>query len=290
MTGTLRGALPVPLRRGLRSVANYAHRLMLWRTIMRQVHGIGTADRATLRRSALAALRTALGDLYGWRDPVLLGDATVDVPGVGRFALRARTDELYIVLPARERALAATMRARLSPGNVFVDAGANIGAATMLGRRLVGTQGRVIAIEMMPDTAARLRANLALNGYGDVAVVEAALAAEAGRTVTAAVQPGHAGRATLALADRLDAPRTVTVTTRTLADILADVPRIDLLKIDLEGAELDALAGAEPVLDRIAAIAFEELEGDATSAWLAARGFAVTRLDACNRLAQRREP
>jgi FkbM family methyltransferase len=284
----MREALPVPVRRALRGVANYSYRVMLWRAIMREMHGISTVDRKALRRSALAAPLTAWGDFYGWRDPVLLADATVEVTDIGRFAVRARSDELYIVLPARERALVSAMRRLLAPGGVFVDAGANIGVATVLGRRLVGAEGRVIAIEMMPDTATRLRANLALNGYGDVTVVETALASESGRTVTAAIQPGHAGRATLAHPDRLERPRTVTVTTRTLAEILADVPRIDLLKLDLEGAELDALGGAEPVLPRIAAIAFEELEGDATSAWLTARDYAVQPLDANNRLATRR--
>lgn len=288
MTNAVRHALPAPLRRGLRSIGNYAHRLLLWRTILREVQGVGANDRAVLRRSARAAPRTALGDLYGWRDPVLLADAVVDVTGVGRFAIRARTDELYIVLPARERALAATMRARLSPGSVFVDAGANIGAATVLGRRLVGAAGRVIAIEMMPDTAGRLRANLALNDYGDVTIVETALATEGGQLLTAAIQPGHAGRATLALADRLDTPRAITVTTSTLAEILSDVPQVDLLKIDVEGAEIDALVGAEPVLGRIAAVAFEELQGTGTSDWLEARGYSVTPLDANNRLAIRR--
>lgn len=290
MRDRIRDALPGPLRRGARSVANYARRLLLWRTVLREVKGVTAADRAALRGSALAAPWTARHDLYRWRDPVLLADATVDVAGIGRFAVRARTDELFIVLPARERALIAAMRRLLRPGGVFVDAGANIGATAVLARRLVGAEGRVIAVEMMPDTAARLRATLALNGYGDVELVEAALAAVAGRRVTAAVQPGHAGRATLALAGLLDAPRTVAVTTRTLADILAATPCVDLLKLDLEGAELDALAGAEPVLGRIAAIAFEELEGRATSDWLAARGYAVEPLDANNRLATRRPP
>ena len=52
--------------------------------------------------------------------------------------------------------------------------------------------------------------------------------------------------------------------------------------------EIDALTGAEPVLDRIAAIAFEELEGNGTTEWLAARGYAVEALDPHNRLALRR--
>lgn len=288
MRNAIRDALPMPARRLLRGTFTYAQRLLLWRTIAREVKGVTPADRAALRRSALAAPWTSRRALSSWRDPVLLADATVDVPGIGRFAVRAGTDELYIVLPARERALIAAMRRLLKPGSTFVDAGANIGAATVLGRRLVGAEGQVLAIEMMPDTAARLRTSLALNDYHDVTVVEAALASVSGRQVTASVQPGHAGRATLAMADKLVAPRTVTVATRTLAEIVAHLPRIDLLKIDVEGVEIDALTGAEPVLDRIAAIAFEELAGTETSGWLAAHGYAIEALDPHNRLALRR--
>lgn len=288
MSAALRQALPRPVRRLLRGAVTYPRRLLLWRTILAELRGVTPSDRAVLRRSALASPWTARHDLAGWRDPVLLADAVVEAAGIGRFAVRAGTDELYIVLPARERALIAAMRRLLKPGGIFVDAGANIGAATILGRRLVGPEGSVVAIEMMPGTAARLRGNLARNDFADVTVVEVALASVSGRQVTASIQPGHAGRATLALADTLAAARTVTVATRTLSEIAGALPRIDLLKIDVEGAEIDALTGAEPILDRIAAIAFEELAGQATSDWLRARDFVVTPLDGNNRLATRR--
>ena len=56
------------------------------------------------------------------------------------------------------------MRALVSAGDIVIDAGANIGAVSVFWRDKVGLSGSVTAVEMMPDTAKRLRHNLSLNG------------------------------------------------------------------------------------------------------------------------------
>jgi FkbM family methyltransferase len=288
LAATLRRSLPTPARRALRSVANYAHRVAIWQTILREIRGVDPAARRTLKRSALAAPVTGWGDAYRWRDPVLLRDAKVEVEGVGRFSLRARTDELFIVLPSREPAVFAALARRLGPGDVFVDAGANIGVFSVFASRLVGPHGRVVSVEMMPGTAARLRHHLALNDCANVEVVQAALDSVAGGEVTAALQPGHAGRATLALAELLDRPRVVTIGTRTLSDVLAPFERVALMKMDIEGAELRALDGAGDALAKVDAIVFEQLDDSgAIAERLRASGYRVELLDRHNYLAVR---
>jgi FkbM family methyltransferase len=279
--------LPAPARRAARGVLNYFDRIATWRAILREIHGATSEDQRWLRRSALRAPVTAWGGFYGWRNPVLLHDVDVNVPALGRFRAHARSDELYLLLPRREAAVYAAIRSLLRPGDTVVDAGANIGAFSVLAARLIGPTGRLVAIEMMPRTAARLRANLARNAVA-AEVVEAALAASSGEVVAAAIDPAKGGQATLALAHTLDRPETLSLVTRTLDDILAGVDRIALLKLDIEGAEIDALKGGAAVLGRTQAIIFEELDDSGpTAAALTRAGFAVDRLDRHNFLARR---
>jgi len=279
--------LPLPLRRVIRGVLNYFDRLTVWAAILRDVKGVARQDRRSLLLSALVSPMTAWGDFNGWRNPVLLHDVDVEVPALGRFRVHQRTDELYLVLPTRETAVYAAARALLQPGDTVVDAGANIGAFSVAAGRLVGPAGRLISIEMMPQTAKRLSDNLALNDV-TAEIIETALASKSGLTVSAALDPARAGQATLVLAHTLSRSQTVTVSTRTLDEVLIDVGDIALIKIDIEGAELDAFAGGAATLARTRAIIFEQLEGAVElSTALTRSGFTVSRLDHSNYLARR---
>ena len=60
----------------------------------------------------------SLENLLEWQDPILLADAQVDVRGVDKF-VRARCDDLWHVLPWREHAIAAELRAKLRLGLLF---------------------------------------------------------------------------------------------------------------------------------------------------------------------------
>src|SRR5262245_7171802 len=60
----------------------------------------------------------------------------------------------------------------LKPGDLVFDVGANCGYFSILGGALVGASGHVVAFEPAPTCVARLKANLAGNGFGQVSVVE----------------------------------------------------------------------------------------------------------------------
>lgn len=237
----------------------------------------------------MAGWRSSLRDLDEWRDPVLLNDAQVRVRSVGRFALRAHSDDLYHVLPAREEAVLAAIREGLKPGDTFVDAGANIGFYTVVASKLVGPAGKVVAIEMMPDTATRLREHIAINGLTNVEVIEYALSDRSGQTIAATVPDGKYGQASIAASDRSDGVRRLDVETRTLDKLFADIPgRVALMKMDLEGAEAAALRGAGQLINRIDAIIFEQLEEDLSCAdLLRGHAFQLSQLDGRNYLASR---
>src|SRR5262245_45684412 len=128
----------------------------------------------------------------------------------------------------------------LKPGDIFVDIGANAGIFTTMGAKQVGPRGRVIAIEPAPKMVDRLRANVAANGFTNVAVFEMAVGSTSGFQ-TLHLKPGSHGEYSLASGSMGGSSSEVQVAP--LADIItaAGVDRIDYLKIDIEGFEDRAL-------------------------------------------------
>ena len=285
----LKPYVPRRLWVGARRTASYMKRLLTWVAVLREVRGRSPADRAILNRSARQAVRNAMRDLDRWQDPILAADARVTVDGVGDFDLRALSDDLHHVLPSREPRIVESMRRALRPGTTFVDAGSNVGFYAILASRLVGPSGRVIAIEMMPDTAERLRLHCRLNHAANVEVVELALSDRKDGEVVATVTEGKFGQASIARPGKPGLVRKVSVRCGTLDDIMADVPGpIALLKMDLEGAELNACRGAHNVLQRTETIIYEQADA-ATDGddLLKGAGFQLAQLDGRNRVARK---
>jgi FkbM family methyltransferase len=154
----------------------------------------------------------------------------------------------------------------LRPDSVVVDAGANIGLfALRVARCCPGL--RLIAVEPAPDVCALLRHNLAASGLTDVEVRPVALGERAGRSMLTVFRNLSANSTTRphqkplrwtasmrslepvpGQADVMLETELVEVAVVRLRDVLpADVAAIDLLKIDVEGAELDVLRGIADV-------------------------------------------
>jgi FkbM family methyltransferase len=287
--GRLAKRLPAPLVSILRALRNYFYRLRSWTRILVDVRGATAGDAAKLVACALAAPLTALRRLSAWQDPVLLFDCDVVVRDIGRFHLRRGSDDLWFVVPWREKAIVDALRTYLRAGDTFVDAGANIGFYTVLAAALVGPGGKVIAIEMMPDTAAILRAHIALNGIGNVTVVESALSNSDGEVVSARVSHGRFGQASIVGGKGEATDHEIKVPTVTLSRLLTPLGRVALMKMDLEGAEGMALRGAASSLRKVERIVFEQWDetGEAMSR-LREDGFRIDRLDSTNYMASHR--
>lgn len=272
---------------------HYVHRLRLWRMVLREVRPVDPASQRALRASLRRAPLTAFGRFDRWENPQLLAPATLEVKGYGRFACRPRMDDLFHILPQAQPGVRRAIEARLKPGMTFIDAGANIGFFTILGARLVGPDGRAIAVEMIPQAAAILRHHVEINGLSNVTVVQQALSSRGGEEIVAHVPRDHAGQATIVAAQIRDyAMDEVRVATTTLDEIARDCARIDFMKVDLEGAEAMAFEGARAMLARTAALVFETRPDDADSGRAAelvrAAGFTLTAIDRYNTLATRR--
>jgi FkbM family methyltransferase len=169
----------------------------------------------------------------------------------------------------------------LGPGDVFYDVGANIGYFTIIGARLVGPSGRVVAVEPQPEALRRLRHNLALNGFDNVTVVEAAVADEESYADLVVSQEEILEEAALAGARAPDLPR-IRVRMTTLDQLrAADLPAPTLVKLDIEGAEVRALNGMVETLrrDRPAIVCEVHTSFDDVCAPLEAEGYSVRQLD-----------
>lgn len=149
--------------------------------------------------------------------------------------------------PGLRRALAA----ELGAGDVFVDFGAHVGVHALAAARRIGASGRVIAFEPAPDSAAALRAAAARNGLR-VEVVASALG-EAGGTVALRGDPRYdAGDA--GVRSQFGTGQVVVrapVTTFDAWAARAGLEHLDVVKIDIEGAEILALRGMRGTLKRL---------------------------------------
>lgn len=285
---SIAGFTPAVLRKAVRMSEHYARRQLDWLAVWREMRGADRRSQQILLRSSLRAPISALKQLDGFEPPALIEDVTVDVRGVGRFAIRAGTDDIIHVLTRREPEVRQAIEQRLRPGDAFIDAGANIGFYSVLAARLTGQSGQVVAVEMMPATARALARNLALNQAVNVRIVQNALSDSTGQIIRARVTNQKHGQATIMDHGRAaPSAESVAVQTVTLAGILADLEQVRLMKLDLEGAEFLALKGAGPAIRKIRSIIFENNSRDERiPALLAGHGFAVSRLSGTDFLAE----
>ncbi|MEJ7766047.1 MAG: FkbM family methyltransferase [Acidimicrobiales bacterium] len=134
------------------------------------------------------------------------------------------------------------------PGSTVIDGGAHIGLFTVAMARAVGPTGCVLAFEPTPKTREVLARTVALNGFGaSVSIRAEGLAATTGRT-TLHVGPTEGSNSNSLIGPAVPGS-TTDVATITLDDLLPTLSsELSCIKLDIEGAELDALLGAERLL------------------------------------------
>jgi FkbM family methyltransferase len=142
------------------------------------------------------------------------------------------------------------LRKFLRPGDVFVDVGANIGALSLTGSRIVGETGRVFSVEAHPQTVTYLRGNIELNNAKNVTVIHAAAGDHKGTVNFSSGRSDDQNRVT---------ETGISVPLRTLDSLLPGIS-VRLLKIDVEGFELFALRGAARILQCTDIVYFESWE------------------------------
>jgi FkbM family methyltransferase len=169
------------------------------------------------------------------------------------FTIHVRADDPLIGRAMRETHqyephVTARLKGLLTPGATFVDVGASVGFFTILASRLVGPTGRVVAFEPGSQNTSLLLLNVQTNNADNVEVLQVAASSEPGLLLYsrsggnghAAAFDGNAGA--LAFSDLVRAD--------TLDRVLADEKRVDVVKVDVEGAEGLVLRGARRLLEQ----------------------------------------
>lgn len=194
----------------------------------------------------------------------------------------------------------------LKPGMTVLDIGAHHGFYTMLAARMVGPTGRIISFEPSHRDRKRLLAHLRLNHILDrVSVFPIALGRETAESTLYVVVGRDTGCNSLRPPAVTEPTQAVQVSVTSLDTFLAqqNVVRVDFIKMDVEGAELGVVQGAEELLGRrYRPVILAELTDSRTLPWgysasaiydsLAAKGyrwFAITqdgKLQACPRTDQ----
>jgi FkbM family methyltransferase len=132
----------------------------------------------------------------------------------------------------------------LRPGDVVIDCGAHLGLYSLIAARALDNTGTILAVEPNPGITKLLRENLDACGATCARIVEAAVSSAVGE---AALHVGADSRAAYAgLSAAIDHTGTVHVRTVSIDALLEreGVAAASLLKIDVEGAELDVIEGA----------------------------------------------
>lgn len=200
----------------------------------------------------MPAIRDALLALYPRYRPLLPRGHRYYPTRAGRLYLDVSESPMMLarVLRTYEQKRFEQLGRVLRPGMTFVDVGANKGDFSLFAAALVGSSGRVVVVEPEPGNRGWIDRSVARRALGSrVTVAEVALDSDDG---TAELHLGEkSGWHSLATAYH-DTGRTITVATRRLDSLLAEctVDRADVVKIDVEGAELRVLHGASLLLDQ----------------------------------------
>jgi FkbM family methyltransferase len=173
-----------------------------------------------------------------------------------------------------DSAFTAFVQRHVKPGDTVIDVGAHAGLFTLLLAYQVWDCGRVVAYEPNPHMVELLRDNVTMNWLSDrVEIIGKAVAAETGQlpflapsryTMTGSLRPVEH---ILETEDRVEALERLDVDAEPLDVHLGRFERINLIKIDVEGAEEQVFAGMEQMLasGAVRRVSFEvarELMGD----------------------------
>ena len=216
----------------------------------------------------------------------------VEIAKRGEFRLYASPDDALVgrqVLWGHyEDEVEAVFRRVLRPGMGVVDIGANIGFFTMLSAALVGPGGYVLAVEPNGENARMLEASRRMNGFDQVVVAQVAAGRGTGLLV---LHTTHSNGTTSEPGGDVAGLLGARTVPSVAVDALVGVGRrIDLVKIDVEGAEYTALLGASRVLARDRPVIISEfspdlmpgisgIDGPGYLGWLMGLGYAVAVIE-----------
>jgi len=137
----------------------------------------------------------------------------------------------------------------LKPGDVFVDVGAHVGYYTLLAAKLVGESGKVVAVEPNPPTIVRLEKDIALNPFKNIIVQKVACTDKETTLKFYQAPLENTGESSMNKGNAHQGSE-ISVPGVPLDKIVQDlgIKRVDMVKIDVEGAEMMVLGGMTNII------------------------------------------
>jgi FkbM family methyltransferase len=139
----------------------------------------------------------------------------------------------------------------LQPGDVFVDVGGNIGYYTLMAASIVRRPGKVYCFEPSLASFQRIQKNVSINGFDNITLSRLALSNSKGEASLYLSSNDNSGTSGLSKASNYSGidERIDTTTMDEFIKTYA-IDRVDVVKIDIEGHELEALEGMSDLIDR----------------------------------------
>lgn len=223
----------------------------------------------------LLAVPRVFRNWWAWPLPKLGIGVVLETRRGLRFLVRAKSTDLATLNEAMiRRPYLSSDLIMLRENSLVVDVGANIGDFSVEAAKLC-PKGRIVAVEPVAEFAAMIEINKLLNNVANIEVAQVALG-----SIDAEVDIQLAGNASSIHWQRRGGIQRVRQTS--LARLMEElgIEKIDLLKLDCEGAEWDILPNALEVLPRIEQICMEyhplnDWSGDKLALFLRDMGFTV---------------
>ena len=194
----------------------------------------------------------------------------------------------YVRAGNYERHVTAVFRNLVRDGMYVVDIGANIGYFSLLSAVLVGARGHVVAVEPNPRNVRLLEASRRVNDFSNMTILQMAAGRCAGLL---SLHTSHSNGTTSDLGAGVQAPLdTDMVFSLHLDAILAGGRKVDFIKIDVEGAEYNALLGCQETIVHDRPIIVSEfspnlmpgisgISGEAYLQWLMSLGYVISVIE-----------
>ena len=191
-------------------------------------------------------LRVMVRLVIWWLLCLVKKPVTVKIPGLDVKAYlpslwRGQSKQLFVFRQYYEPEL-AFIESRLQRDDIFVDVGAAYGIYSLAAAKIIGKNGKVFSLEPAAGTFAHLKKNIVINGSANVTALQLAAADKAGKALLIH-HPDHS-RNVLSRVDT--AEDSEQVRTISLDELLQEyrLDRVEMVKIDVEGAEELVLRGA----------------------------------------------
>ncbi len=193
----------------------------------------------------------ALRRICSWGASLVKGQDAVILRGAGQgLQFNVAGSHSAFILGNHEPEAQEFLASVLRPGMVYYDVGANVGFFAVIAARLVGPSGQVVCFEPLPENARQIEYNARLNGFENIVVrCEALGGSNRTEVFNTSAEPTWGMLSTVGKAPER-ASGQIAVEVRTLDSLCGPggLARPDVIQMDVEGAEIEALEGASATL------------------------------------------